>query len=283
MKKNYKKILLIVAVFTSGLITAQSKLVHWISANTSTQSYPQSGSALNAAITSANQNYSGLIPVNDGRNVWDNQNSDATVNPSASPYLSYTLITNTSIDFDRFVINGAAPFNSNIKMQLRWSVDSFASSLGDFTPGDSSYNLTSVDISSASTVPAGSVEFRIYYYAANTWIFHASPGSYTSLDATPSTYANAGSFSVWGSTGTLSVNSINTIKPSLSLYPNPSTNYIKISGLKKGVKFSLVNTLGAKVQVGTVYNNQELSVKNLVKGLYFLELETGETLKFVKK
>lgn len=56
----------------------------------------------------------------------------------------------------------------------------------------------------------------------------------------------------------------------LNLNPNPSTNFIKISGLTKSEKYTVYNSLGAKIISGEVSNNQNINIVNLNNGLYFL-------------
>ncbi|WP_170179814.1 T9SS type A sorting domain-containing protein [Flavivirga rizhaonensis] len=282
MNKNY--FLATILILQISFINAQSELVYWTGQNTSTNSYPQSGSGLSSEITSADQNYNGLNTYADNRNVWNNPSSSASVDPGTTPYLSYELNTNTSLQFDRFVVHGAAPTTAGIKMQLRWSIDNYASSLGDFTPGSSSYNLTSVDISSTSIVPSGTVEFRIYYYAVSGNVFHSGTGPYSTTDATPSSYTSYGRcFSVWGSQSVLSNGHVEN-KLSPKIYPNPSSNYIKITGNKAYGDYSIYSTIGTKVKEGSIKNNEEeIDIDLLDKGLYLIQFNKGITLKFLKQ
>ncbi|WP_010134170.1 ubiquitin-like protein [Ochrovirga pacifica] len=68
----------------------------------------------------------------------------------------------------------------------------------------------------------------------------------------------------------------------LSLYPNPSNNYIIISGLNKNQNYSIYNTVGVKIKEGIVYNQEKINIQNLSDGVYFLKLTNGKTLKFIK-
>ena len=69
----------------------------------------------------------------------------------------------------------------------------------------------------------------------------------------------------------------------ISFYPNPSSDFIQISGLTNTVNYSAFNALGAKVSTGTISNNEKINIQNLTNGLYFLKLENGNTIKFIKK
>jgi hypothetical protein len=175
------------------------EMVWWTGQNTSTYTYPQAANTPASFVTSASQNYSGLSTVADNRNVWNNPNASTTLDVSTAPYLEYTLNISSNVDFDRFVVHGIDPFQYT-KTQLRWDVDSFNNSLGEFTYSPpTSYELTSVDLSGSTTAPAGTVTFRIYFYNAAGWVFHSDTGPYSSSDATPSSYTSYGRcFSIWG-------------------------------------------------------------------------------------
>lgn len=68
----------------------------------------------------------------------------------------------------------------------------------------------------------------------------------------------------------------------LHLYPNPSTNFIKISGLKDQKKYDILNVLGAVISQGLIDVNNEINIDYFINGLYFIRFENGVTLKFIK-
>ncbi len=83
------------------------------------------------------------------------------------------------------------------------------------------------------------------------------------------------------STGTLTTTDFeqdNLIK----FYPNPSSDFIQISGLTKEMNYTLHNILGAKLSEGTVLNDEKIDVQDLTNGLYFLKFENGSTIRFLK-
>jgi hypothetical protein len=191
---------LLLSLFTAGVLAQSHELVYWTSENTASYSYPQSGIGLASEISSASQSYLGLDIYDDNRNVWTNTSTAGAVTWSSSSYLSFTVALNEAITIDRFVIHGAACYpNEGVAMQLRCSLDNFTNSLGNFTPGGSSYNLTSVDLSAAGIIAKDEIEFRVYYYAVSGNVFHSDTGPYTSLDATPEYYTSHGRcFSILG-------------------------------------------------------------------------------------
>lgn len=185
-----------------SIVNAQPFLgVTWKGYNTFYQTFPMGGMVQSPYFTTAVHDYKGLQTHNDGRCIWLNPNSATVLDVNTAPYLSYTVVTKTAITFDRFVLNGYAPLHPS-KTQLRWSVDNFSTSLGKFT-GSSNYTLTSVSLASKGSIPAGSIELRIYYYAATgyrpAYVYNtASPTVYPSFDGTPVSYfVQNASVSLW--------------------------------------------------------------------------------------
>ena len=70
---------------------------------------------------------------------------------------------------------------------------------------------------------------------------------------------------------------------SIVLHPNPSKDFIKISGLKSTEDYRIYNILGAQVSSGIVSNNTEIDVRGVSRGLYFLKFNNGNAVKFLKE
>ena len=68
----------------------------------------------------------------------------------------------------------------------------------------------------------------------------------------------------------------------LSIYPNPTTDFVLISGLDTTEKYKIQNVLGKEVLKGEVSKNKKIEVKNLKTGMYFLILENGISFKFIR-
>jgi len=69
----------------------------------------------------------------------------------------------------------------------------------------------------------------------------------------------------------------------IKIYPNPSSDFIQISGLTKAENYRIYNVIGKEVNNGIISDNEEMDVQHLTEGLYFLKFENGNTLKFMKK
>lgn len=71
----------------------------------------------------------------------------------------------------------------------------------------------------------------------------------------------------------------NTVQTGVYVFPNPATNYVIISNLESAENWTLVNSLGNAITTGT---ETRIDVQSLDRGFYFLELSTGEVVKFMK-
>ena len=86
-----------------------------------------------------------------------------------------------------------------------------------------------------------------------------------------------------GGSGLLNNDEFTINQNKIKLYPNPSSDFIKISGLSKNENFSIYNLLGEKIKNGTIGTNEAIDIHNFSDGLYFLKLENGNTIKFLKE
>lgn len=69
----------------------------------------------------------------------------------------------------------------------------------------------------------------------------------------------------------------------IKISPNPSSDYIKILGLSENEKYTLYNMLGAGIKKGVISNNEQIDIRDFTNGLYFLNFENGNTIKFLKE
>jgi hypothetical protein len=82
---------------------------------------------------------------------------------------------------------------------------------------------------------------------------------------------------------TLSTEDLTLNSKDITIFPNPSSDFLQISGLMKAEKYILYNTLGVKISNGIISDNEKMNIQNLTNGIYFLKFENGNTLKFLKK
>jgi len=67
------------------------------------------------------------------------------------------------------------------------------------------------------------------------------------------------------------------------LYPNPANEFIEISGLLSIENYRIYDILGKKVKKGTIANQEQINIRDFTKGLYFIKLDNGNTIKFMKE
>ncbi len=69
----------------------------------------------------------------------------------------------------------------------------------------------------------------------------------------------------------------------LKVFPNPAQASIQVSRLHGPVRYQIYTLQGSLVQTGQAHPGEPLDVARLKSGLYLLQLETGERLKFTKE
>ncbi len=80
---------------------------------------------------------------------------------------------------------------------------------------------------------------------------------------------------------TLGVSNFESKKIKIS--PNPSSDYIQISGMLENEKYTLYSILGTEIKKGVISNNEQIDIRGFMNGLYFLKFENGNTIKFLKE
>lgn len=90
-----------------------------------------------------------------------------------------------------------------------------------------------------------------------------------------------GSFSYERSTETLSAEQFG-LSSQISVYPNPSTKYIQVSGINNSEDFIIYNILGKEVKKGIISKNETIEISDFPKGVYLIKLN-DQTIKFLKK
>ena len=154
------------------------------------------------------------------------------------------------------------------------TIGAAVTSIGDHSFQDCS-KLTEVTVDWAVPLPINSTVFQ-----------NVTLGG-VALNVPEGTVSTYGAAAVWANfspiqDGTLSTNE-NIQKDIFSVYPNPASDFISVAGLKQTTAFEVYNILGAKVLKGSLSATGKIEVQPLTKGVYFLILDGGTPLKFIKK
>ncbi|QDO95525.1 T9SS type A sorting domain-containing protein [Formosa sediminum] len=252
MEKNYKNLLLvIIALVTSGLSYAQTF----------------------ATFTSANSGVLGTVPFTISMDAVHSPEI-ATTNLQGDSYSSYegswgqpVIKIKPGADFEcTITFNEAIP---NLKFYIAdWLFATFEFN-ENFTIL-SNYDLTATD---SKTLTVGVADGIIQFdNPVTTLTFKRTSGS-----------SSRSHYFTFAGGSTLGINDVYAENVSLKLFPNPSSDFIQISGLKATEKYEIFNVLGSVVKSGVISDNQKIRISNLMKGIYILKLEKGNTIKFVKK
>ena len=107
--------------------------------------------------------------------------------------------------------------------------------------------------------------------------------NWSSDDAT--VYSHA---AIAGGASSVTVNSTlgtdNFEKETITVFPNPSSDYIHVLGIKDVTDYVIHNINGTEISKGRLTNNEKIEIKHLASNsLYFLKLKGLNTVKFFKK
>jgi chitinase len=97
---------------------------------------------------------------------------------------------------------------------------------------------------------------------------------YTSLDVVTT--------GLCGNEVTLSTNDFQT-ENKLSIFPNPSSDYLFISNVKIEKHYTIRNVLGKSILNEDISYESEIDISSLVAGIYFIQFDNGTSIKFIKK
>jgi len=80
----------------------------------------------------------------------------------------------------------------------------------------------------------------------------------------------------------LATQNVGLNKSNLQLYPNPSTDYIRIKSETKSLDVKIYSLEGKLVVSGTYKSDEDINVSKLNAGIYLVQAN-GVTIKFIKK
>ena len=106
---------------------------------------------------------------------------------------------------------------------------------------------------------------------------------YLSVEFTSWSQSSGGGFAYKRSTNNItSINKI-SIENTITLFPNPSTDFIQTTGLSQLINYQIYDVIGSRIAQGAISNNEKIEVKGYNKGVYFIKFENGKTIRFLKK
>ena len=87
----------------------------------------------------------------------------------------------------------------------------------------------------------------------------------------------------WGPESALSVGDVSLNENSIIVFPNPASSTITVSGITGEENYRIYNVLGAEIAKGTASDNETISIQDLSNGLYLINFDNGNSIKFLKR
>lgn len=69
----------------------------------------------------------------------------------------------------------------------------------------------------------------------------------------------------------------------LKLLPNPSKDFISLSGLTETASFQIFSVAGKEISHGTITKGDQIDIKSLASGMYFFKVDNKKTIQFLKE
>lgn len=68
----------------------------------------------------------------------------------------------------------------------------------------------------------------------------------------------------------------------IEIYPNPTSDFIRITGISTPTKYEIYNLLGFKITEGIYQKEKEITISEIPANIYFIRFENGTVIKFIK-
>lgn len=245
MKKNYK-FRFFFLIFFSFSLAIHSQIAAIYNSNTS-------GTLSNVPFAVTNINAIGNYTANMSWNAY----SAAPL--SNSPTLQYLSTDNITVTFDTPMPNLRLYF-------VYWRSGEYSFDQPFTILSGNDIQNTSGNNIVISSAGSGIIEFTNPTTALNVSVISAATGYMSTT---------------FGLNEILSIKDMTKTK--ISLFPNPSTNFIKIEGILETKKYVIFNLLGQEIMSGILNEGEMINVQSLENGLYALKFDNEESIKFMKE
>jgi hypothetical protein len=74
-----------------------------------------------------------------------------------------------------------------------------------------------------------------------------------------------------------------SLKKNIKIIPNPTSDYIMISGLNESENYTIYNLLGKELKKGSISDNNKIDIRSFSNGLYILRFNNGRSIKLIKE
>lgn len=125
--------------------------------------------------------------------------------------------------------------------------------------------------------------YDTYYFEDFPYINKLLSMNFSWYDTTTSSFENSYVTTYnYNNSITLGADDFEINNKNFTVFPNPSNNYIQISGLEESENYKIFTITGVEVNKGIISDNEKIDIQNLTNGFYFLKLNKGRTIKILK-
>ncbi|KAA0128607.1 T9SS type A sorting domain-containing protein [Chryseobacterium sp. SN22] len=181
------------------------------------------------------------------------------------------------------VVSGGSNLNSYVTFKVNGTAYPCSASFGSGVGGSwaSGIQLSTGGANPGISIPAGA---QVQIIVSGLITNPSSYGTYNfmwriaqSNGASVQDYNVPLSFS-----STLSTGETNKAKEQIKVYPNPSADYIQLSGISANEVYEIYNLAGQRISSGRISSNEKINIEKLVKGSYIIQVGF-KTFNFIKK
>ena len=281
MKTNYLSFFLLLGILLNGNFLFAQSTEHFESETTSATTFTDMGQ--NFTITNGTGEstydieffrYGGWNGTAVDNKFIDNKGGSPTQNNGTSFIITTTDGTDITIKSLYIFVSTKALANPSSTLTIVGKKDGVITPVFTITKNSGFSNVETFSPNNGFTLINFSTEGGIDNSDKNVdelIISATGNGDYLSLDAL-----------TWGAE-VLSTNNFEFKQDKAKIFPNPSSDKITISGLKKDENYKIFNVLGTEIIDGIISNNKKIDIENLTSGMYFLKFENGNSIKFQKK
>lgn len=192
-----------------------------------------------------------------------------------------TTTPNKGIFITGFFANSATFGNINITQQSSNSMDAYVAQInenGQFVAANAFGGNGGPDGHEIETDAQGSI------YLASSFLETVNLDPYGSNEiVTSDDNGYRDIYIIKISPKTLGVSDVKSSQQ-YNVYPNPASDFVYIKSKQKlhNSSYQIYNVVGSKVMDGIINDNQQIEIKNLVKGIYFLQIDNQYQIKLIK-
>lgn len=173
-----------------------------------------------------------------------------------------------------------------ISQSLHWNHQGLLDEISLWNKALTPTDISGIVSNSGEIANPASASNLVVYYKMNQGIGYGNNIGLTTVNdelgqhnGIAANFAMTGNASNWGSQN-LGISNLD--RGIIAVYPNPTSNYISVSGMAQASDVKIFDTAGRLLSASTVAPESAIDVSNLTAGVYFLEINNHK-IRFLKK